>query len=183
MKKAKKGMTLLEVIAAVAIFLIVSVAITSTMMFSIRANASNKAKLNSNSNSRSFIEYFKDIDNRPVKYEPPVGVTPAKGIKDGVYDMTYKSETDVKTLVNALNGKTIPTSEPKVIRRGISSTVDFNSSLLSVGSNKRSDDKYLITAKVKWDNINLVYVVDIWSWEIEKGRSSEITRRILIGPK
>lgn len=183
MKKAKKGMTLIEVISAVAVFLIVSTAITSTMMYSIRANAGNKAKLNANSNSRSFIEYFKDIANRPVKYEPAIDATPIKGISSGIYDMAFKEETDVKTLVDCLNGKTIPATEPKVIKRDSASTVDFELSLSSVGTNKRIDDKYLITVKVNWDTINLVYVVDIWSWEIEKGRSSEITRRILIGPK
>lgn len=180
MRRKKKGMTLIEVIAAIAIFMIVAVAVTSTIAFTIRANDSNVAKLDANTNSKSFIEYFKQKANRPERYE--VG-PPEKGLSPGVYDMAFKDEAEIKIFIDTLLRRTSATIPTVVKRVTVPSNVTFDNALASIGTNKRAGDKYILTAKINWDNTNLVYVIDIWSWEIDKRSTSEINRRVLIGPK
>lgn len=176
MKRKKKGMSLVEVVVAMAIFVIIAMAITTTITFSIKMNANNRTKFQSNANSKTFIELIKNDNYRPMKQKiitPGPPITSWEGILSGWYYDSFKDDSELDIIVKNL--------ETRAIEDDISVLPTFETCKVKAPPN--TNDKYLMAIKVKWNDIDKIYEIDIMSWDLQKGEASNINRRILIAPK
>lgn len=174
MVKKKKGMTLLEIIVSMAVFSIVAVAITSTLMLTMKLTANNKAKLFANENSVTFIEFLKSEEYRPKKDGD------AKQYKSGWYYVAFNDNTEVESFIK--NSIDEPTSNPDI---GMSAS--WNPDLATVKSNSgQTTEKFVLAINVRWNSsgdVSNVYDIDTYSWEVDRGETSKVNRRILLAPQ
>lgn len=163
-KKKKKGMTLVEVMASMVIFLIIGVALVGTFSTAFTINAKNRAMANTNANSRAFFELLKSDDCKPLKYSG------SEGIQPGYYYISFGDDIELENIVKNL----------KMYKASGSST-SFEDVKASTAIN--GSDKYLMAIKVEWNSSEELYKIDNWSWELSNGKLSEVMRRALIAPK
>lgn len=161
-KKKQRGMTLIEVIAAMAIFVLVATALVGTIGTAFTINARNRTRAQSNANSRTFIEIIKSETYRPEQY------TTTTGIKPGYYNFGFRDDSELENIVKNIESY-----------RTANSSVDFN----IVSQVATGDNKYVMAIKVNWLTTDKIYQFDIFSWDLSKGESSEISRRALVSPK
>lgn len=176
MSRKKKGMSLVEVIAAMSIFVIISLAISTTILFSMRISSNNRTKFQSNANSKTFIELIKSDTYRPKKPKAAVAGTPPvprEGILTGWYYDSFKDDSELDIVVQNIESRTIEDLD----------TVIPTFETVKVKAPPSSTDKYLMAIKVKWNTTDNIYEIDIKSWDLQKGEASSIDRRILVAPK
>ncbi|MEG0134274.1 type IV pilus modification PilV family protein [Clostridium sp.] len=162
--KKKKGFTLIEVMAGLAMFTIVMLALMSLLSMAIKYNSLNQRTYNSNINSKSFFEMLKS--DRPLA---PAGV--AKDSINGEYKIGVDDELDIKNFSDSL------------IKYNISGLSSYR-----VGSGLADDfqnlgNEYTLGVKVEWDNSKGVYIIESWSWDMGAGEVSEINRKTYLAPK
>lgn len=171
--KKKKGFTLVEIIAAVAIFSIIVVFLTSLMGTIFKFSSVNKKTFDSNSISRGFYELIRN--NRPSS----TNVYPSNLAGDGtngVYYVIYvKDQTDLSLAVTSFVTNVTDTRFIKYDKTA--KTFDQIKS-----SNPSSDYKYAIQVLVKKETVgtNYYYELESQTWNLNKGETTEIKRKSLI---
>ncbi len=176
-KRKKEGFTLVELMASLAIFTILSVSIISIITLSIQHNYINKQRYQSNLNSKTFIELMKNYTNRPQKPSS----TPLVHTRNGNYYIAFNDEEE---LTNYVNNKFVKTESYPMASTDMLShnpEVDVNSAMEEVETSSPSK-KYGIIMVSKWDDSDGIYDIDLWSWDIKKGQPSLVNRKLLLRP-
>lgn len=172
MKKKKKGMTLIEVVAAMAILAIISMAITSTMLMAVNGNADNKSKLYSNRNSRNLIEVLKAPEFKP---DPPHVVGNPVNPREYPLGWHYLAFDNDDQVVDFVKNKVAGFG-------GTASLTEAQTLTEAITLSGRTTQKFVMTVKVSWNFTDNVYQVDVYSWEVARDELSKIKRTILIAP-
>lgn len=166
--KKNKGFTLIEIIVALAAFMIVMLAITSILLSVINYTAINKKTFNSNSISRAMFEAVNE--NKPTSTTPTV--------LNGTYN--YKADNidsvdDVKSFVKdkLFNTVTRPTA--------VTDPSDFTQC-------KDNGKSYSAGIKIIWHPVGAIagigyYEIETWCWDTDKGEVSEVNRKTYVSPR
>ncbi|MBS5986083.1 prepilin-type N-terminal cleavage/methylation domain-containing protein [Clostridium sp.] len=182
-KKKSNGFTLVELMASLAIFTILSVSIISIISLSIQHNYMNKQRYQSDLNSKTFIELMKKYTNRPQKplSSPPPVPTPTFYTRDGEYYIAFNDDTE---LTNYVNNKFVKTESYAMTTTDILSNDPLVNITLAMDEvkTKSPSKRYAIIIDSDWDSSNDVYDLDLWSWDIKKGQSSMVNRKIVLRP-
>ena len=171
--RKKRGFTLVELMASLAVFIILTVTMVSMIMLAIKHNSINKQRYESDLNCKAAIELMKDSSNRPKN----------KGNRNGDYYFAFDNEADIKGFIS----KFVDTADGSAGLEQFDSTIKLeNSDGLAAAMQKvkdmYSDKKYAIILSSKWNDSNKLYEIELWSWDINKGRPSLINRKILLRP-
>lgn len=178
MIKKKKGFTLIEMIAAIAMFAIISLVFVSMISFAFKINSINRQTYESDTNSKIFFETLKKNENKIPKPITPEPAQPSpRAPNNGRYIMTFNNGSDeIDTFVqNKLlqNKMTLMDLDPRT---------DMDDMVAFVKAIPSAKD-YAIVIEIKWDTESEVFEIETWSWEISKGKVSMVSRKTLIGPK
>ena len=165
--KKKYGFTLVELMASLAIFIILTVAMVSMLTLAIKHNSINKQRYESDLNCKAVIEMMKHNSNRPQN----------KGNRNGNYYVAFDTEGELKDFVD----KYVKTENASILQ-SIGSISDLNSAMETVKNSTTPSKKYGIILKSEWKNETKLYDIELWSWDIKKGRSSLINRKLLLRP-
>lgn len=169
-KKKKRGFTLVEMIAAVASFMIVMLAITTILISVIQQTSTNKRIYDANSISKSVFEVTS-------KNKPKLTTTPDN--LNGVYILKdINSEDDVRnSIVNQLYKSTLP-------------KVGIAAGDISFANCKDDSGKYSVVMNFKWlpqqwgtETRYGCYQVTTWTYENDKGESSLVKRTTYVTPR
>ena len=169
-KKKKKGFTLVEIIAAVASFMIVMLAITTILISVIQQTGTNKRIYDANSISKSVFEVTS-------KNKPKLTSTPAT--LNGVYILKdINNEDDVRnSIVNQLYKSTLP-------------KVGIDAGDISFVNCKDDSGQYSVVMNFKWlpqpygtETRYGCYEVTTWTYENDKGESSLVKRTTYVTPR
>ncbi|MGL4572211.1 MAG: type IV pilus modification PilV family protein [Clostridium sp.] len=165
--KKKKGFTLIEMMAALAIFVIVLTTVTSLIVTLFKYNSINKETFDSNSKSKVFFETVRG--NRPdnIRTYP----------NDGSYYISFNSDDDL-----------VVATKEKLLKKDISSGAGY-----AVGTCNSADDlaalkgksgvidkEYVLKVNVLKNTSQNVYEFGVAAWHIPKGEVSIIERKALI---
>lgn len=169
-KKKKKGFTLVEMIAAIASFMIVMLAITTILISVIQQTGTNKRIYDANSISKSVFEVTS-------KNKPKLTSTPAT--LNGVYILKdINSEDDVRNaIVNQLY-------KSMLAKAGIAAND------ISFANCKDDSGQYSVVMNFKWlpqpygtETRYGCYEVTTWTYENDKGESSLVKRTTYVTPR
>lgn len=168
--KKKKGFTLIEMIASMAMLVLIFSVIASLMLLAIKTNVRNEKDLDSNSVSKAFVELVnsKKADNILSIPEADKDKNILIDMSGNQYKITFDDVDDLNNLVNKLFSKATYGSFKDI-------TSDFENI---------SDDgkKYAIkieVSEVKEDEVS-TYKIDINSWNLNNINTSKINRKIYI---
>lgn len=160
----KKGMTLIELIAAIAIFSLVSVFLVSIITTALKFNIANKTTFDANSNSRAFYEAIRQHRPNETKVYP----------SDGKYVIYFNNQNELLEYVKEdFNSSMIETR--------VSTFQEIKNDALS--------NRYAILLDIKKieeaDTSNPTkkysyYELTTSSWDLEKGEFTQIDRKSLI---
>lgn len=165
--KRKKGFTLIEMVATLAIFTIVIVMITSLIVTLFKYNSINKKTFDSNSMSKVFFETVRG--NRPSDVLTYPG--------NNTYYIAFNNEEElVSSIKDKLLIDSISDGGGFILGRCLS-TDDFNSLKNKSGVQGKS---YLIKVSVNKNLREKVYEFNTESWHIPKGEVSIVSRKNLI---
>jgi prepilin-type N-terminal cleavage/methylation domain-containing protein len=154
--KKKKGFTLIEVIASIAMLVIIFSVIASLMLLTIKANIRNEKDLDSNSVSKAFVELINSKKDADFKVNT----------SDNVYILVFDN---IAELQNIFNNEFI---------LGNSSIIKQENFDIATLNNSK---KYAIKVKVIIKDIDLgVLQFNITSWNLSKFSTSEISRTIYL---
>lgn len=166
--KNKKGFTLIEVIVALAAFMLIMTTITTILISTIRYSSMNSRNFNKNKISQSVFEAIKESNpgypNPGDKY-------------DGSFKIDVDNESEIKVFVRG-----------NIFKLGGSNSLDAsNFSECSLGATK----KYVVGISVKWRHDLYpgaatdigVYEIKTYCWDREKGEGSEVQRSTFIYPR
>ncbi|MGL4109459.1 prepilin-type N-terminal cleavage/methylation domain-containing protein [Clostridium sp. LP20] len=175
-KTKKKGFTILELIAAVFIFTIISISAISMITLGIKYNSINRETYNSDLISKAFIENLQPNLSRPNS-QVKSGAVVTAGLADGNYYMYLDDLSEVYNYVNdnfskSYNLKTTAL-DPKTKLSDIMTQV----------KNDPDKKKYTLVTQVKAKDGGKIYDVDIWCWETGRGEISVINRKKVINAK
>lgn len=169
-KKKKKGFTLVEMIAAIASFMIVMLAITTILISVIQQTSINKRIYDANSISKSVFEVTSK--NKPKLTSTPTTLNGTYILKD------INSSDDVKeAIVNQLY-------KSKISKIGID--------VGDISFDKCKDDsgQYSVVVNLKWlpqpygtETRYGCYQVTTWTYENDKGESSLVKRTTYVTPR
>lgn len=152
--KKKKGFTLIEMIASMAMLVLIFSVIASLMLLAIKTNVRNEKDLDSNSVSKAFVELVNSDKSADYKVNT-----------SGIYILAFKDTTELQ---NIFNTDFIP-QNPSIIK-----PVNFDISTLA------STKKYAIKVNVIKDPGLDILKFEITSWNLNKINTSEIYREIYI---
>ncbi|WP_326511756.1 type II secretion system protein [Clostridium intestinale] len=168
--KKKKGFTLIEMIASMAMLVLIFSVIASLMLLAIKTNVRNEKDLDSNSVSKAFVELVnsKKVDNILSMPDADKDNNILVDMSGNQYKITFDDVDDLNNLVNKLFSKATYGSFKDI-------TSDFENI---------SDDgkKYAIkieVSEVKEDEVS-TYKIDINSWNLNNINTSKINRKIYI---
>lgn len=168
--KKKKGFTLIEMIASMAMLVLIFSVIASLMLLAIKTNVRNEKDLDSNSVSKAFVELVnsKKVDNILSIPEADKDKNILIDMSGNQYKITFDDVDELNNLVNNLFSKATYGSFKDI-------TSDFENI---------SDDgkKYAIkieVSEVKEDEVS-TYKIDINSWNLNNINTSKINRKIYI---
>lgn len=154
--KKKKGFTLIEVIASIAMLVIIFSVIASLMLLTIKVNIRNEKDLDSNSVSKAFVELINSKKDADFKVNT----------SDNVYILVFDN---IAELQNIFNNEFI---------LGNSSIIKQENFDISTLDNSK---KYAIKVKVIIKDLDLgVLQFNIKSWNLSKVSTSEISRTIYL---
>lgn len=178
--KKNKGFTLVELIASLAIFTILSVTIVSLITLSIKHNSINKQRYESDLNSKTFIELMNSSSNRPEKPLPtPLPIpTPSFFSRNGNYFFKFDTENE---LIDFVNNVFVKTESESMMSYLLASDPEAN--ILDAMEEVKlysSSKRFGIIIASKWDNGSGIYDIDLWSWDINKGKPSLVNRKVLL---
>lgn len=167
--KKKKGFTLIEMIASMAMLVLIFSVIASLMLLAIKTNVRNEKDLDSNSVSKAFVELLNS--KKDAGYKINTG--------EKAYILAFKDvdelEGDFETFIKGeeVSGN----SNFKIID-------DYkNFKVPNILETIGSDKNYLIKVRVTYENNDVslkVLKFEITSWNLEKYGTSEIVRTIYI---
>ena len=154
--KKKKGFTLIEVIASIAMLVIIFSVIASLMLLTIKVNIRNEKDLDSNSVSKAFVELINSQKDADFKLNT----------SDNVYILVFDN---IAELQNIFNNEFI---------LGNSSIIKQENFDIATLDNSK---KYAIKVKVIIKDLELgVLQFNITSWNLSKISTSEISRTIYL---
>lgn len=154
--KKKKGFTLIEVIASIAMLVIIFSVISSLMLLTIKVNIRNEKDLDSNSVSKAFVELINSKKDADFKVNT----------LDNVYILVFDN---IAELQNIFNNEFI---------LGNSSIIKQENFDIATLDNSK---KYAIKVKVIIKDLELgVLQFNITSWNLSKISTSEISRTIYL---
>ncbi|WP_197283162.1 type II secretion system protein [Clostridium intestinale] len=154
--KKKKGFTLIEVIASIAMLVIIFSVISSLMLLTIKVNIRNEKDLDSNSVSKAFVELINSKKDADFKVNTP----------DNVYILVFDN---IAELQNIFNNEFI---------LGNSSIIKQENFDIATLDNSK---KYAVKVKVIIKDLELgVLQFNITSWNLSKVNTSEISRTIYL---
>lgn len=165
--KKKKGFTLIEMIAGLAIFVIVLTTATSLIITLFKYNSINKETFDSNSKSKIFFETVRG--NRP----------------SDIY--TYPSDNNYYIAFNDDNDLVVATKD-NLLKNTLNSTSSYVMGKCSDGDGLAAlkakpgviDKQYVLKVNAKKNITQKVYEFDVSTWNIPKGETSIIERKALI---
>lgn len=176
-KNKKKGFTLIELVAGLTIFIIVSVTIMSLIMTTFSHNAINKKTFDSNSMSKVFYETLRN--NRPGG-TPYLTEAPYNTSEGGTYYVAFDDESELTTAItnNILKESVILTSTTDNYQVGrCDKNDDFNNLKTRHGV---TDNSYLMKLNIVNNTTEKVYEFTTTIWDISKGEVSSVERKSLI---
>ncbi|MGG7161689.1 prepilin-type N-terminal cleavage/methylation domain-containing protein [Clostridium baratii] len=165
--KKKKGFTLIEIIAGLAIFVIVLTTATSLIITLFKYNSINKETFDSNSKSKIFFETVRG--NRP----------------SDIY--TYPSDNNYYIAFNDDNDLVVATKD-NLLKNTLNSTSSYVMGTCNGGDGLGAlkakpgviDKKYVLKVNAKKNTTQKVYEFYVSTWNIPKGETSIIERKALI---
>lgn len=176
-KKKKKGFTLIEVVAGLAVFGIIATVMTSMILNVNKYNAENKNQFDASGMSRAFNEGIKSI--RPVNNIYPTDWNEKSGGTDSDLKYYYISFNTIEDLNKAIkekllkNNSTTGASGGYYFKKGVLETDTIEDLCLDSNS---SSHKYGIRIAVQNKAKEKVYVFDTETIYI-KGGITTITER------
>lgn len=186
MKNKKRGVTLIEVVVALAAFMIVMLAITSILITTINYTGINKKTFNSNAISRTFFEAMKESRiGMPMNGATPPVPKPNK-LTSGLSEVSYVAGFDNEYQARSFVIDTL--LKDTAARPGIvGNPADFSSC-------KQVGKTYSMGIKMKWTCLDVahgisthiekgVYEIETWCWDTNKGESSLVNRKTFLAPK
>lgn len=186
--KKKKGYTLIEVVAGLAMFAIVSSVIMNMILDVNKYNAENKNQFDTSSMSRAFNEAIKN--KRPKDNPYPTTWNGATSNVDGpkkTYYIGFNTIDDLNASIkNKLlnknfiddNGKKEETDTTYTIRKIEGSEIDKVEELSKKSyANKY---KYGIKIKVQKKDVEKIYLFDTDTIDVKGGLTTVITRKFAI---
>lgn len=179
MKKRKKGFTLMEMIAAIAIFAIISVGCISMISFCFKYNAINRQTYEADTNSKMFFECLNKKENRIQKPSATPAVPPAIIPSNGNYVFAFDDGSDAVAGIDSF-------IKNNILMNSMTSVGDPSADIGAVLSSVKAafpNKKYAIVFSLEWNNSNEVYEFETWSWDLNKGEISVVKRKTFIGPK
>ncbi|MGL5412731.1 type IV pilus modification PilV family protein [Cetobacterium sp.] len=176
MKRKRKGFTLIEVMAGLAVFAILATIVSSMILTVNKYNGENKNQFDSSSISRAFNERIKSI--RPSKNRYPVDWKEDSGNSE----YYYISFNSIEELNKVIEEKLLKNNNKTEVIDGYYFKIDVNEEKIEDLS-KESEiigHKYGIKIKVQNKEREKVYVFDTKTIEIDSGISSVVDRRFAI---
>lgn len=172
--KKKKGFTLIEMIASMAMLVLIFSVIASLMLLAIKTNVRNEKDLDSNSVSKAFVELINTKKNNEISKIGGIGniLTSMNGktylIKfDYIKDKDKNLANEFKTFISAPNSGA------------------FDDDGKGINSVSETNEKYAIKVKVEKvkDSENRdtdTYKLIVNSWELNSINTSKINREVYI---
>lgn len=164
--KKKKGFTLIEMIASMAMLVLIFSVIASLMLLAIKTNVRNEKDLDSNSVSKAFVELVNSKKENNI-----LSMTDAdknKNILPAMSGNQYKiSFDDVEELSNLVEELF---KSPESFKEN---DTDFNQIL-------NDGNKYAIKIEITKIVSSDTYEINLNSWELNSINSSKINRQIYI---
>jgi type II secretory pathway pseudopilin PulG len=173
--KRKKGFTLIEMIASMAMLVLIFSVIASLMLLAIKTNVRNEKDLDSNSVSKAFVELLNekksndlskkrdDLEN--ILYSCTHDPSNPDTTRISVYLFTFDNVSDLSGLVTEF------IKNPSHVKFN-NDDKDFH----NISSNH--DETYGI--KIMIEDIGYTFKIDINSWNLNKISTSKINREIYI---
>ncbi|MGG7178825.1 type II secretion system protein [Clostridium paraputrificum] len=182
MKKSKeKGFTILELIAAVAVFTIICISAISVIALGVKYNTINRETYNSDLISKAFIETIQTDSNRPEVQEKDAIGNLTKGLGDGIY-ITYLGDSS-----NNYNyTEEIESYAKTKFSRNLSLVSPINhpdtqfSALMAEAKTSAAGKKFAFVTKVRSMENGKLYEIENWCWDIKRGETSVINRKKII---
>lgn len=167
--KKKKGFTLIEMIASMAMLVLIFSVIASLMLLAIKTNVRNEKDLDSNSVSKAFVELVNS--DKDAGYKVNTG--------EKAYILVFK---DIDELEG--NFDTFVKGEEVSGNSNFKIIDDYkNFKVSNILETIGSDKNYLIKVRVTYENNDVslkVLKFEITSWNLKKYGTSEIVRTIYI---
>lgn len=185
MKRKEKGFTLIELIASVAIFTIISIVTISMLSFAFKYNSINRKTYEADTNSKILFESLKKESNRinVSARVPGVGATPAPrvpSVPNGTYVIAFDEGSHNTSGIDALVLDKFINAPRNIVALDPSTNI---AGVMSDVKTRFPSNKYAIVIKSTWDDVNELFIIETWSWDLNKGEISMINRKTLIGPK
>lgn len=168
-KKSKRGFTLVEITAALAMFMIVMLAITTILVSVMKYQGMNQRTFNANAISKSVFEAISE--KRPTLIDNP------KSLEGNYVIENVDSNEEVEKFVNnkLFNKDNRPT--------GVSDPSNYDICKSHAG-------KYAVGVQVQWVKEGEdakrkevgYYKVETWCWDTSRGESSIINRKTFVTP-
>lgn len=169
--KKKKGFTLIEMIAGLAIFVIVLTTATSLIITLFKYNSINKETFDSNSKSKIFFETVRG--NRPSDiYTYPTN----NKNQHYYYFIAFNADNELVDATKDLLKKNIGSTSPYIVN-----TCSSGDGLIELKAKPGViDKKYVLKIDVQEISNQHVYEFNVSTWNIPKGETSIIERKALI---
>lgn len=180
MKKSlnkKKAFTLVEMIAAVSMFMIISLAVLSMITYVFKINAINRKTYDANIYAKATLESLK-------AYKPKVGVN----IKEGSYIFTFNdmSDMDLSNYYKIFMDSSVENGVPNIEATTVQGYEIARQKAINNNKNVAME------VFVKWQGkavgditIKETHLaeIEVWVWDISKGEISEVNRKTIISPE
>jgi len=154
--KRKKGFTLIEMIASMAMLVLIFSVIASLMLLAIKTNVRNEKDLDSNSVSKAFVELVNSDKSADYKVNT----------SGNMYILTFDNITELQSIF---------TSDFIPAKTSVIKADSFDVSTLT------GTKKYAIKVKVTTKDSTLgILQFDITSWNLNKISTSGISRTIYL---
>lgn len=168
--RKKKGFTLIEMIASMAMLVLIFSVIASLMLLAIKTNVRNEKDLDSNSVSKAFVELVNEKKSNDLSKERDDGknvlysCTNNDNKKSNVYLFRFNNVSELSGLVT--NFMEDPTNN------------EFKNDDKDLENISKHDETYGI--KIMIEDIGYTFKIDINSWNLNNINTSKINREIYI---
>lgn len=174
--KKKKAFTIVEMIAAISMFMIISLTAISMFTFVVKLNAINRKTYDADIYSKAFFETIK-------AYKPKVG----EKANEGYYLYTFNNVSEIETFAKGIFNVTAPkVSEYGYILAKQQATANNKNIAMEIKINYQGNDgsnvviNPSISDNVKAENL---FEIEVWVWDVTKGEVSRVNRKTIISPE
>ena len=173
----KKAFTIVEMIAAISIFMIISLAALSMVTYVFKVNAINRKTYDADIYAKSTFEGLK-------AYKPKVGLN----LKEGSYIFTFNdmNDMDSSNYYKIFMDSSVEGGVPNPISATVQGYENAKQKALSNNKNVvmevfvRWQGKAIGDTTIKESHLA---EIEIWVWDITKGEISEVNRKTIISPE